>query len=117
MKKAFKILGLVLMLLLFFLLGTFLGSLIINNSIWMSLLVTTIPGFIFGLLTGLAVPRLWALSGLASLGYVFPGVGGGYPTIGPLTISEKLIFLIFLPVVFAFLGGYVGKRLLPPTYA
>jgi len=108
--KALKILGLVVMLLLFVLLGVFFGSFTIDSSLLAKLLSTTLPAFIFGLLAGLTKPKQWLLSGVAAIGYVWGGIGG-YPTIGSNTIAEKLIFLISLPIVFAFLGGYAGKRL------
>ena len=112
MIKALKIFGLIVMLLLFFFAGAFFGSLTIDSSLLVSLLSTILPAFVFGLLTGLAIPKWWLISLLAASGYVFGGIGG-YPTIGPLTIAERLIFLISLPVAFAFLGGYIGRRLLP----
>ena len=94
MKKALKILGLVAMLLVFFFLGAPFCSFTIYTSLLVRLLSTAVPSFIFGLLTGLATPKIWLLSGVASVGYVAPGIGGGYPTIGALTITERLIFLI-----------------------
>ena len=111
MNKALKIIGLVVMLAIFFLLGAFFGSFIINGSLLASLLSTILPSLLFGLLTGLAIPRIWLLSGVASLGYVLPGILGGYPTIGPSTLTERLIFLVLLPIVSVFLGGYIGKWL------
>ena len=111
MKKALKILGLIIMLVLFFFAGALFGSFIIDNTLWASVLWTTLPAFTFGLLTGLATPKKWLLSGVAAVGYVAPGIGGGYAIGTPLTITERLVFLILLPIVFAFLGGYVGLRL------
>jgi len=111
MKRTLKIIGFLFTLVLFILLGAFFGSLTIGTSLWMKLSSTTVPPFCFGLFTGLASKRLWLLSVLAALGYVLPGLFGGYPTIGPLTLTERLIFLVLLPEVFALAGGYVGKRL------
>ena len=112
MIKALKIFGLIVMLVLFFFAGALFGSFIIDNSLWASVLWTTVPPLIFGFLTRLATGKWWLLSGLAAIGYVLPGVGGGY-AVGPTTLAERMIFLISLPLVFAFLGGYVCKRLLP----
>jgi hypothetical protein len=112
MKKALKILGLVMMLVLFFFAGALFGSFVIDNTLWASVLWTTLPPLIFGFLTRWAAGKWWLLSGLAAIGYVLPGIGGGY-AVGPTTLAERLILLILLPIVFAFLGGYIGKRLLP----
>ncbi len=113
--KVLKIVGLVVMLFLFFFVGAFLGSLIVDNALWWSkLLWTAVPAFVFGLLTGLATPKRWLLSGLATAGYIVGGIFG-YPTIGPLTVADRLVFLILVPVGFAFLGGYIGRRLLPDS--
>ena len=110
-KKVLKIIGFLFTLILFIFLGAFFGSFIIGSPLWVKVSSTTVPTFCFGLLIGLANRRLWLLSVLAALGYVLPGLFGGYPTIGPLTLIERLIFLVLLPIVFAFSGGYVGKRL------
>ena len=115
MGKALKILGLVVMLSLFIFVGIGIATLatdVIDSSTWVSILWTTLPPFIFGLLTGLAAPKLWLLSGVVALGYLAPGIAWCYDP-GPTTLVEKLVFRICLPIVFAFLGGYVGKRLLP----
>ena len=112
MKKALKILGLIIMLVLFFFAGAFFGSFIIGSTLLVSVLSTTLPPLIFGFLTRLATGKWWLLSGLAAIGYVLPGVGGGY-AVGPTSLAERIIFLISLPIVFALLGGYLGNKLLP----
>jgi len=112
MKKVLKILGLMIMLVLFFFAGALFGSFIIDNTLWASVLWATVPPLIFGFLTRLAVGKWWLLSGLAALGYILPGVGGGY-AVGPTTLAQRMIFLVSIPLVFAFLGGFVSERSLP----
>ena len=111
MKRTLKIIGYLFTLTLFILLGAFFGSFTIDSPLWVKISSTAVPAFCFGLLIGLANKRLWLLSVLAALGFVLPGLFGGYPTIGPLTLTERMIFLVLLPIAFAFSGGYAGKRL------
>ena len=115
MIKPLKILGIAAMLLIFVVFGVFFGSLTIDSSFFAKVFSTSMPAFFMGLLIGLSMPKLWLFSGFASVGYILGGIGG-YPTIGGNTLTDKIVFLISVPIVFAFLGGYVGRQLRRGSY-
>jgi hypothetical protein len=111
MKKALKLLGLVVLLLIFWLAGELIASFVIGSSIVIGLLLTAIPALIFGFIIGLAVGKRWWLGGgIGALGFVTGAIFGFSE--GTFTIFERLVSLTVVPIICAFLGGWIGGRTL-----
>ena len=111
MKKVFKILGLIILLVIFWFAGELLASFVIGSSTIVGLLLTAIPALILGFLIGLAVgKRWWLLGGIAATGFL-TGAIFGFST-GTFTIFERIVTLSVVPIVCAFFGGWIGGRIL-----